>query len=812
MLRHYSVIIAWCYLACGSVGQSPGHSDTISKLGVPRDGHEHWEPPHPLQHPCRVFTESGWLCVFPFRYAGKLHRTCILNKILNRKWCATTPNFDKDGQWDYCEEIQLLTHDYCENQPCWHGAACINIPNNQSYQCICTDQFTGKDCKQEKCFERLHLKYYDIGETWTRILHGVVEKCNCSEGGIHSEPIRSEACETNPCLYGGMCHKVETTGESVCDCRKNYTGKYCEIDSAADCYENNGSSYRGTAKRTVSGSDCLAWTSNFINLGFNINDLEEPLRLGLDDHSFCRNTENEEQPWCYTLIDDDISWDYCEVPRCPKQDPCLSQPCENGATCIRDPLLNSYHCRCSDQFTGVNCQEAKCFDSGQHRYFLIGESWIRIVGNKVENCICAGSGPECQSVQYEDCKVNLCLHGGECRAIQNTEEIICQCSDGIVGKYCDIDTKESCYENNGMYYKGTADESDSGNECMPWNEDFLRDRLNISSLEEALQLGLGDHSYCRNPDGDEKPWCYIMLDNHVSWEDCNIAKCGTVSIWSKRVTPIARFTALSVPQQSALCGKRGKKGPKPRIVGGLSAMPGSQPWLAAIYIGKNFCAGSLIFPCWVVSAAHCFAHSPLRSSIRVVLGQHYFNKTSRNTQVFEIEKYIVHSKYNTYDETKHDIVLLKLKKKEKLCAITTRFVRSLCLPIATDFFPAGTVCQISGWGHTHENATEYSSTLQEASVQIISQAMCSSDTLYGSEVTQNMVCAGSLTNAVDACQGDSGGPLVCYKDGTAYLYGIVSWGEGCAKMNKPGVYTKVTKYLDWIYKRIKRRPKCGRKG
>jgi hypothetical protein len=72
-----------------------------------------------------------------------------------------------------------------------------------------------------------------------------------------------------------------------------------------------------------------------------------------------------------------------------------------------------------------------------------------------------------------------------------------------------------------------------------------------------------------------------------------------------------------------------------------------------------------------------------------------------------------------------------------------------------------------------------------------------------------MSCFGHTDGTRDACQGDSGGPLVCLEESdkipgrvNPVLRGVVSWGEGCAKYEKPGVYARLSNYVDWIQETI----------
>ncbi|XP_076832336.1 suppressor of tumorigenicity 14 protein homolog [Brachyhypopomus gauderio] len=245
------------------------------------------------------------------------------------------------------------------------------------------------------------------------------------------------------------------------------------------------------------------------------------------------------------------------------------------------------------------------------------------------------------------------------------------------------------------------------------------------------------------------------------------------------------------------CGERPYK--HNRIVGGQTADVGEWPWQVSLHFQSlgHVCGASIISNKWLLSAAHCFAstdpsyHEPY--NWLTYSGMQDQDKDDSNVQMREVQNIIVHHDYNqmTYD---NDIAVLELKEPLAF----SNYIHPVCLPASSHAFPAGMPCWVTGWGTLREGG-QISRLLQKAEVKIINDTVC--DTVTEGQVTSRMLCSGFLTGGVDACQGDSGGPLVCLSEANVWFQcGIVSWGEGCARRNKPGVYTRLTKFRDWIRK------------
>ncbi|OGR63902.1 MAG: hypothetical protein A2X31_10675 [Elusimicrobia bacterium GWB2_63_22] len=223
-----------------------------------------------------------------------------------------------------------------------------------------------------------------------------------------------------------------------------------------------------------------------------------------------------------------------------------------------------------------------------------------------------------------------------------------------------------------------------------------------------------------------------------------------------------------------------------KIVGGVQATKGEFPFIVSLKssYGSHFCGGSLIKKNWVLTAAHCVEGGYLKG---VTIGLHNQADTA-GIEKFTVLEIIKNPGWDT-NTMDNDFALVKLSGDSKFAPIA---LNAKEITSKVDFVTAG-------WGTTSEGGG-VSKILMKVTVPFVDNAVCSA--AYDG-VTDSMICAGYKEGGKDSCQGDSGGPLIVGTGSNMALAGVVSWGEGCARPNKYGVYAKVNGALDWINKTAK---------
>ncbi|KAM8903501.1 transmembrane protease serine 4a [Spinachia spinachia] len=314
-----------------------------------------------------------------------------------------------------------------------------------------------------------------------------------------------------------------------------------------------------------------------------------------------------------------------------------------------------------------------------------------------------------------------------------------------------------------------------------WNERYTETackQLGYTSKPKSTRVPVDTLSFLKNG-----PFTAIRLGSkntpvHLATTDRTVCTSGSV-------------VALSCSD----CGMVGSEG---RIVGGSDASIDSWPWQVSLqHGGQHTCGGSLVSRRWVVTAAHCFTGSnKVLSRWRVMSGQTSINTLGGSY----VDRIILNGDYNPA-RNDYDIALMRLRSP--IAVGVSR--KPVCLPPKAFGLPPNAAMTVTGWGYLEENG-KVSSSLQEADINLIDWAKCSSPSVYGSAVTRRMLCAGILQGGVDACQGDSGGPLVYLTSSHWHLVGVVSWGIGCARKDKPGVYANVEEMLNWIHTVVEQTP------
>lgn len=236
--------------------------------------------------------------------------------------------------------------------------------------------------------------------------------------------------------------------------------------------------------------------------------------------------------------------------------------------------------------------------------------------------------------------------------------------------------------------------------------------------------------------------------------------------------------------------------PSQAIVGGHDAAAGAYPNVAEITFGKSFlCTGTVIAPDWVLTAGHCGSvtgaavASPAGWPAALIDVRVGSNKAGQGTLV-PADRVVVEPAYLA--TSGHDVSLIHLSSAAPVGATKVAGDAEGAL------WAPGTSETIVGWGTTSEGG-DLPDTLQEAQVPVTTDAYCGS--AYSDFEAATMVCAGFPQGGVDTCQGDSGGPLFGHTaSGELKVVGATSYGEGCARAGKPGVYARVAddELREWI--------------
>ena len=231
--------------------------------------------------------------------------------------------------------------------------------------------------------------------------------------------------------------------------------------------------------------------------------------------------------------------------------------------------------------------------------------------------------------------------------------------------------------------------------------------------------------------------------------------------------------------------------PMEKVINGTVSTPNLFPFMVEFkFTWYHFCGGAVYDKYHIITAAHCIKKSTTNKQITLVFAD-WDNKAKDEGQYQrKVAEIIKHPKaFSSF--MRHDIAILRLEEPLEF----TDKVQPICMPTRAVY--GGESATVMGWGYTYNtNNKRY---LIQAVTPIVSKSLCSSRGWYGKSIKPGMVCAGYRKGEIDSCLGDSGGPLVRKVGGAYELTGIVSWGANtCAKPKKPGVYTDVYYYRDWI--------------
>ncbi|XP_046734115.1 brachyurin-like [Diprion similis] len=274
------------------------------------------------------------------------------------------------------------------------------------------------------------------------------------------------------------------------------------------------------------------------------------------------------------------------------------------------------------------------------------------------------------------------------------------------------------------------------------------------------------------------------------------AHCQVTNVDWNTVSPIEVFPSNYNLDRLAKTLEYAERANPSRIVGGQEATPGQFPYQIGLLStnaagSTGFCGGSILNEEWILTAAHCVDSA---QSVEIIIGAHNINEPEEGQLRVAARKIVVHENWDVMT-IRNDLAVIQL-------AFPIEFsdrVQPIRLPrrsqVGQTF--AGQTGTVSGWGRDSDSSNSVSPVLRWTQNPITTNLACS--IYYFFQINSAQICL-SGEGGRSSCNGDSGGPLVVIEeDGIATQVGAVSFGIalGCS-VGWPGVYVRLTDYLDWI--------------
>nr|XP_055041438.1 apolipoprotein(a)-like isoform X2 [Misgurnus anguillicaudatus] len=339
------------------------------------------------------------------------------------------------------------------------------------------------------------------GRSYRGIISVTESGKTCQKWASQSPHVHDQTPENYPCkgLKWNYCRNPDGSERPWCYTTDPKTRwEYCNVSrcedqprpAAEDCMQCNGEDYRGKISTTESGYTCQRWDSQTPQKHDYVLSIIHQKHL---DENYCRNPDGSPRPWCYTT-DPFIRWEFCSIPRCSTESPTIVPEliCTTGDG-------SSYRGNISTTKTGKTCQ--KWASQTPHKH-----------DRTSKNYPCKG------------------LDENYCRNPDNERAPWCYTTDPQTEwEYCNVPNcgdktrPEDCIHCTGEDYRGKISTTESGHTCQRWDSQTPHNHVYVPEILPEKNL---EENFCRNPDGQPRPWCYTTNPSK-RWEFCTIPRCST---------------------------------------------------------------------------------------------------------------------------------------------------------------------------------------------------------------------------------------------------------------------------------------------